>query len=477
MEVAGASRADVVYIGQDEVHLRLNNAQVVSIPMLNFERDWIPLPEVRRNGFTIVESNSNFLYASWAPEFVGRMPVRRDFAMGEEIFPPTPPETIRVALPMEGVIERQVAHPMGPIIEIEHVPMPFQVMTGQLVEVFRNGMRVEANGEPVAFRVESVTTSLDRTRAEIPTRFGVFPTSTGLTPQYFVTLREIRTEPPSWMRIGARLVSVGGGQGGIVTGVSNGQVHIRDIERWDTNPLQLGGMVRAFTSQQVESLYRPFEVPVPAWLSVGSHIVQQRDGRSYQVLELDALAGAMVLTLEGEIRPVRFAMTDLERNWRPSGSLLEVRPHRPELTPIVPRVSGPELPNWVAPGAFIRTLQRPRRTLWISKLDATQRMIRLQRVERFEPEVKLSNNWEDAPFATIERDFEPLGKDGVPMAELKCPYCGEYGGRNKPVEERSQIKIRAYHCSRKHLWSFVADGTVEEGNLAPLSRFERDFDL
>jgi len=481
-EVAAASRAYVVFIGSDEVHLRVNNDQVVSIPLLNFERDWISLPEIRRNDFTIVgEDQFGFgqgnVYVSWPPEYVGTMPPRRDIAVGEDPFPPNPPEMVRVSLPMDGVTEHQVAHPTGPIIEINNVPMPFQVMTGQRVEVLRNGMLVEENGETVEFRVESVTTSLDRTRTETPTRFGVLPTSTGLTPHYFVTLRQVRAEPPSWMRPGARLASTIGDQGGIITGVSNGQVHIRDIERSDTSPIQLGGRVRAFNIQQVASWYRPLETPTPPWLSVGSHIVQRRDNQSYQVLGLDPLTGAMTLTLEGEVRPVRFAMTNLEQNWRPAGSLLEVRPHRPELTPIVPRSSGAYVPNWVAPGAFIRTLRRPRRTLWVTKLDDVQRMVRLQRVERFEPEVKISSNWEDAPYATLERDFEPLGKDGVPMAELKCPYCGEYGGRNKPVEERSQIKIRAYHCAKKHMWSFAADGSEEEGNLIPLSRFERDFDI
>jgi hypothetical protein len=127
------------------------------------------------------------------------------------------PLVIQIDLPIPGVVSVNETHPQGILQRIQNLPPIANVQPGQRVNVTEGGVTR-------GFTVTEVT-----------------PT---------ITILEDRSSFPPWMRVGVRLTSRGNGLAGIITGITNGLVHVRDVEDF-RNPLVLGGMLRAFSAQQV----------------------------------------------------------------------------------------------------------------------------------------------------------------------------------------------------------------------------------
>ena len=287
----------------------------------------------------------------------------------------------------------------------------------------------------------------------------------------------------NWIRVGARLsfVTLQSSRGftptllgGVIVGVSVNQVHIRGVENWD--PLQLGTETRRLTQQEVIDQYVPFPIEVPSWLVVNGTINQVRDGRAYQVLSMDPLISSMIVTPMGEFRPVTFSMVQVTEGWYPGSSITEFRPRSPR-TPIVPvATKNTAIPPWFRSGVFIRSLRKPKKSLQIIQTPFERGIAFTRRVVQFEPNVVVGDGIEEITLNYIEEDWEPVDHYGVAEFELNCPHCGKKGARNPPMEERSPIPIRAYRCEA-HTWTYIADGSENDGMLKPLSRFERILDL
>lgn len=390
-----------------------------------------------------------------APRYLGSMPVRVDISIGGSL-PSEPAEVIAIGLPMEGVVSEMEAHPLGTIQVLRNVRLPFASVTpGQVVQVTQDGAVQN-------YTVVSVDTTVSQQGSGT-----------------LATLREQRVELPGWMRTGARLSSRGGGDQVTITGIVNGAIHVRDIER--TDPIVLGGMVRAFTPQQIEQLFQPEEVPTPRWFTEGARIVQAFDGAIFQIESIDSLVGAFTATRPDEPRrPQRFNLLDIERHWRPYTSLNETFLDPVTRRPTTPRpvlsTTIPAPPPWLQGGVLIRPQARDRRrTFWVASLHPERGMCRIQVVESVNP-LKMAAQWEELAFETAQTSWEPLNADGTPIHERRCPHCGEYGGRDKEAEETSAYQVRIYHCAGGHSWSFV-DGGFDDGKPAAPTRFERDFDL
>ena len=289
------------------------------------------------------------------------------------------------------------------------------------------------------------------------------------------------------MSVGVRLASRGTGPGGIITGILNGLIHVRDVENDGGSLLTLGGMVRAFTAQQVEQLYLLEPLPLPSWLVEGARIVQVYDGATYHVQSVDPARGVMVAHREDEpTRIQRFNLNEAERHWRNYSSLSEVvvdrtsrrRTSRRAIARAapVPSMTIPTPPAWLHYGDLIRTRSRNnRRTYWVASLHPDRGMCRIQRVETLSP-FKIENQWEEVSFETADNLWELLDADGHPVIEQKCLTCGGRGTRNPEAEANSPYDVRIYVCPKEHRWSFV-DGGVNDGEVVALTRFERDFDL
>lgn len=284
------------------------------------------------------------------------------------------------------------------------------------------------------------------------------------------------------MRVGVRLASRGAGPGGIITGILNGLVHVRDVEPGGGSLVTLGGMVRAFTPQQVEQLYLLEPLPLPSWLVQGARIIQVYDGATYHVASVDAIGGAMVAHQEDEpTRLQRFNLNEAERHWRPYSSLSEVVVDRTSRRAIartapVPSMTIPTPPPWLHNGDLIRPRSRNnRRTFWVASLHPDRGMCRIQQVETLTP-FKIENQWEEISFETADNLWELLDAEGHPVTEQKCPVCSGKGTRDPEAEANSPYDVRIYACPKEHRWSFI-DGGVNDGEVVALTRFERDFDL
>jgi len=444
-EVLPESMAQVMYIGSEEIHLRSihnNNFLLVMIPLHNFDHDWIPMEDLESNGLHIANVLPGVTYHTSEPSFVGTIPTRSDIPISQE--------SMRIEL-RKGFTENIIGHPTGPIRELSNVEVPYDTQLGTLVQIVRGGVtenyivtRVVTHESP--FYTQVITTS-------------------------YATLREVQPALPSWFCTGARVLSRSTHQEGIVTGIVDGRIHIRQ-----------GSVVQAYTLELAQTLFDPIVLTIPPWLSVGVRLRLLKSEQIYTVLEINPVTRVLVVTIDGEHRPQRFSLADVEQHWSLVESLQETRPHDRGRTPYSPYA--PELndilPEWIKPGSFIRTIARPHKILWVASIDRQRGIAKAQRVVKFEPEVQITGTWEEIPFyghASVKKNYEPLDSTGVPLSEYNCPYCGTFGSRSKSMEERSLKKIRAFSCPKNHRWSFLADGSENDGNLAPLSRFERELDI
>jgi hypothetical protein len=298
---------------------------------------------------------------------------------------------------------------------------------------------------------------------------------------------ELVSEEAPWIRAGARIILRGPvsdfgsslGEGYMITGVQGAVANIREILDLSASPARLSDSTRTLPLSQILAQYRPWPLAVPPWLFIGAVITQVHDGLDYSVVGLDPLVGVMRATPREENRPVRFSLHRLEQSWRPRDTLTEVRPPRTGTPIVLPRPaprSGEFLPpEWLQPGRLIRLISN-RGTFWVNRLDNLIGKARLQKVERLATSMKITDSYQEVLYSVIEREFLPLDDEGYPLFEHTCPHCEEEGKRDREEEERRPDKVRAYRCS-KHLWTFLADGSPEDGKLVPLTRFERDFEL
>lgn len=303
---------------------------------------------------------------------------------------------------------------------------------------------------------------------------------------------EALVEEPSWVRAGARIrpksipTDYGAMEepGALITGVAGTQVNLREIEDWDTTPVRLSISVRTVHLLNVLAQYLPWPIELPTWLHAGAVITQAHDGKDYSVVSVDPLVGSMVITPKEENRPTRFTLHRASQHWRPKDTLVEVLPPL-NGTPIVgirPRLS-PQTgafipPVWLQAGGLIRMISNGT-TYWVNRLDNTVGKARLQGISRpsaNSTSMEVAGSCSEVLYAVINREYEPLDDEGCPLSEYRCPECGETGKRDREREERRPDKIRAYRCS-KHCWTFMADGSAEDGKRVPLTRFERDFEL
>ena len=300
-----------------------------------------------------------------------------------------------------------------------------------------------------------------------------FVGSLPLTPE-LVPIQPANPTSIRWLQTGVRLQPLGEGPGGVIVGVTDNGVHIRDVERWDTTPLQLGTTVRVFTPQEVLELYRPAPPPMPSWFAVGSRIIQNHDQRIYIILSFSPETYSMRATLEDEVRPISFSVNDFARHWRPASSIVERRPASNN-TPLVPsRVQ--VAPAWLIPGTFLRKRAAPPYLVTVTSLDPEHFLVRLTQVAGLNP-LKLGPTWEETEYCKVEEQFNPVDCEGIARSEYKCPKCGETGARDKDAEERRLIeKVRAYTCKQEHTWYFI-DGTDYDGQPAIPTRFERDIGI
>jgi hypothetical protein len=305
--------------------------------------------------------------------------------------------------------------------------------------------------------------------AGAPEYVGVMPIRTDLT---------VIPQQPSraWIQTGCRLQPISGeGPSAVIVGALGNTVHIRDVERWDTSPLELGTRVRSYTPEQIIERYRPLPPPMPSWFTVGSRIIQNHNNRTYIVLSLDTVRWSMSATLEDEMQPTNFSVNDFIRHWRPASSITEQRPTT-RVTSIAQSRSE-VAPEWLVPGCFLRRIAHPRYETVVSSLDSSQFIARLTRVDSLRPLV-LGSVFEEVSYCRISEQFTPIDEVGSPKSEYICPKCKENGARDFDAEERraSIDTVRAYTCKLEHTWYFIA-GTEQDGKPAIPSRFERDIGI
>lgn len=304
--------------------------------------------------------------------------------------------------------------------------------------------------------------------ASEPEYVGVMPIRTDLTP-YLGT--------PNWVRVGVRLEGrAPSDSGAMIVAVRGEVVSFRQI--WDdtTTPLTLSPEIFNSSVSEIRRDFTPYEIDTPNWLVVGTNITEVRTEVTYTVLSIDPYAGILTLTPVGMNRSTRFSMTNIEDHWRPANSLLEVRPtsNRTNLTgqPVLYKP-----PEWLRPGLLVRTIGTPRRILWVVSVDDVRMILRAQKVLQVEPEMMVTNNWEELIYKDLSSIIEPLDQYGASVKEYQCQHCERVGVRDPEVERRSSIKIRSYRCPNSHQWAFRADCSVSEGVPISLSRFERDIDI
>ena len=302
--------------------------------------------------------------------------------------------------------------------------------------------------------------------ASQPEFFGVMPVRTELT---------VLPSRPNWIQTGTRLQPISGsGESAVIVGILGDAIHIREVERW-TSPLTLGTTVRSYTTEQLIELYRPLPPLMPSWFTVGSRIIQNVDGRTYIVLSFDPHRWTMSVTLEDEMRPTVFSVSDFIRHWRPASSISEQRPGINATQIAQSRVQVP--PEWLQPGAFLRRLAPPHHVFVVSFLDPSRFTARLTRLDSITPRI-IGTTFEEVEYCRVKDLFSPVDSEGSPQSEYKCPKCSGIGVRDHDAEARraSIDVVRAYTCKQEHTWYFVA-GTDQDGKPANPSRFERDIGI
>jgi len=215
--------------------------------------------------------------------------------------------------------------------------------------------------------------------------------------------------------------------------------------------------------------------PMPSWFTIGSRIIQNHNNLTYIILSFDPIRWSMTATLEDEVSPTNFTVTNFIRHWRPASSITEQKPTTNVTNIVQGRVQ--VAPDWLYPGKFLRRKVNPNHVFVVSSLDPRRFVAVLTRLDSLRPMV-LGSIFEEADYCRIDEQFTQVDSTGSPAAEYTCKKCGETGERDYDAEERraSIDTVRAYTCKRGHTWYFVA-GTDQDGKPANPSRFERDIGI
>jgi hypothetical protein len=287
---------------------------------------------------------------------------------------------------------------------------------------------------------------------------------------------------PDWVEVGAIVAPRENftGEHYQITSIRDGEVGLSNV---NLTILDFGvvNSSQEVAFPTVEDLTREFTLlqrAIPEWFREGAVINLIFSTDLFTITNIDRV-GSYFTIQDSDGQNTHVYLTQLG-NWEPyrrimPSSLTEWIPTR-EGTPIVSNVST-KLPPWIEVGKLVRTRSKPRRVLRVSRIDSSLHQVSFQRVVQTTPDLKVSEvETETIDFKQIHT-LEELTPEGIPTTEFSCPYCHKTGIRDKEREASNPFGVHAYQCETKHRWNYSANGSLSQGDLTPLTRFERLQDI